>query len=289
MTDESFPEAIFEAERPRLLSMAIRFVGDRATAEDIVQTAWIRVADSDSSAVEKPEALLTTVVSRLAIDHLRRRSTKDVQTGDISSFEELHLDHSLEDEVIKADEVSQALLVVLDALHPAERLAFVLHDVFAVPFEQIGIILGRSTSASKQLASRARARVQGGNKNSLRDEARSREIVDAFLVAAKGGDMTGLVTLLHPDIVMTADKAALAMGATATAGPTEVASVFSGRALGAEVVLIDGSPSLAWIVNGNLKVVWEFVFGEDGIAQIDMLASSDLLETLHVERLTSGD
>ena len=186
-----------------------------------------------------------------------------------------------EDEVLLVDTVGSALLVVLDTLRPAERLAFVLHDIFAVPFDAIGPIRGRSSTAAKQLASRARHKVQGTGPPPGADPARQREVVDAFLAASRGGDFDALVGLLDPDVVLQADAAAVSMGSPAEVrGAMAVAGTFSGRALAARPALIDGVVGVVWAVSGRPKVAWDLTISDGRIVHIDMLAARDSLDDL---------
>ena len=179
-----------------------------------------------------------------------------------------------------SDTVGSALLVVLDTLSPSERLAFVLHDVFAVPFDEIGGISGRSSNASKQLASRARQKVQGSSAPDA-DPARQRIVVDAFLAASRNGDFEALVALLDPDVVFEADATAARMGSPEEIrGAPAVAGVFSGRALGAQPALIDGAIGVVWIVGGQAKVAWDFTIELGKIVHIEMLAAPETLGAL---------
>jgi RNA polymerase sigma-70 factor (ECF subfamily) len=194
-----------------------------------------------------------------------------------------------EDEALLADTVGSALLVVLDSLSPAERLAFVLHDMFAVPFDEIGTIIGRSSNAAKQLASRARHKVQGSGPVADADPTRQREVVDAFLVASRNGDFDALVALLDPDIVLEADSAAVRMGsAVEVLGATAVARTFSGRALAAQPALIDGAVGIVWAVSGRPKVAWDFTISHGKIVHIDMLAAPDSLDDLDLTILNNA-
>ncbi|MGH9283287.1 MAG: sigma factor-like helix-turn-helix DNA-binding protein, partial [Acidimicrobiales bacterium] len=180
-----------------------------------------------------------------------------------------------------ADSVGAALLVVLDTLRPAERLAFVLHDLFAVPFDEIGPIVGRSAAAAKQLASRARHKVQGTDPIAGADPIRQREVVDAFLAASRNGDFDALVALLDPDVVLHADPVAVHMGSPEILrGAAAVAGTFSGRALAARAALIDGAVGVVWAVGGRPKVAWDFTITDGRIVHIDMLAAPDALDDL---------
>ena len=186
-----------------------------------------------------------------------------------------------EHEALLADGVGSALLVVLDSLSPAERLAFVLHDVFAVPFHEIGAIVGRSPNAAKQLASRARHKVQGSDPVPDADRTRQREVVGAFLAASRNGEFDALVALLDPDVVLQADSAAVRMGSPEEVrGATAVAGIFSGRARAAQPALIDGAVGVVWAVGGRPKVAWDFTIRHGKIVHIDMLAAPDGLDDL---------
>src|SRR4051794_20275953 len=227
----------FEANRTRLRAVAYRMLGSINEADDAVQEAWFRFSRSDTGSIENLGAWLTTVVSRVCLDMLRSRaSRREDPTAD-----EVHTDtHDAtavdpEHDAVMADSVGAALLVVLDTLTPAERLAFVLHDMFAVPFDEIATIVGRTPDAARQLASRARRRVQGASTAGEPDPARQRAVIDAFLAASRNGDFEALVALLDPDIVLEADAAAVKMGSPeVTRGATAVANTFSGRALAAQ-------------------------------------------------------
>jgi Sigma-70, region 4 len=188
-----------------------------------------------------------------------------------------------EDEALLVDTVGSALLMVLDTLRPAERLAFVLHDVFGVPFDEIGPMISRSSTAAKQLASRARHKVQGTEPLPDVDPARQREVVDAFLAASRRGDFDTLVGLLDPDVVLEADAAAVRMGSPAEVrGASAVAGTFSGRALAAQPALIDGFVGMVWAVGGRPKVAWDLTISHGKIVHIDMLAARDSLDALDV-------
>src|SRR5215467_548558 len=199
----------FEAERPRLRAVAYRMLGSLAEAEDAVQEVWLHLSRCDTSTISNLGGWLTTVVARVCLNMLHARKSRREESLEASgSFtvtgDEREIDPELEIEL--ADSVGLALLVDLDTLAPAERLAFVLHDVFAVPFEEIGRIVERSPAAARQLASRARRRVQGAEVERGPDLARQREVVDAFLAAARGGDMGALLAVLDPGVVARADR-----------------------------------------------------------------------------------
>jgi RNA polymerase sigma factor (sigma-70 family) len=279
----------FETHRAHLQAVAYRMLGSQTEADDAVQEAWIRLSRSDTDDIQNLGGWLTTVVSRVSLDMLRSRASRREEPAGVHASEHLVAaagPDNPEQEAVLADSVGSALLVVLDTLTPAERLAFVLHDMFAVPFDEIGTIVGRTPNAAKQLASRARHKVQGSDRVGDADPVRRRAIVDAFLAASRNGEFEALVALLHPEIVLQADAAAVQMGSPEIVrGAPEVAGVFSGRALGAQPALIDGGIGIAWAVGGRLKVVWDFTITDGKITHIDMLATIDSLEELDLTLL----
>jgi len=250
--DEAVAEA-FEEQRGRLVAVAYRMLGSRADAEDVVQEAWLRLARQDAAVIDTLAGWLTTVVGRVCIDVLRSRRTKPETSYD--GLPELLIteegDGSLEDDALLAESVGLALLVVLDALGPAERLAFVLHDMFAVPFEEIGQIIGRSGDAAKVAASRARRKVQGTHRTTG-DRRQERAVVDAFLKAARHGDFDGLLRVLDPDVAW---RSHTARGVVVKLGSTAVASRAQrgARARGsARSMRVNGQPGIvAWSVDGR--------------------------------------
>ena len=276
----------FEAHRTHLRTVAYRMLGSWGEADDAVQEAWFRLNRSDTTEIENLGGWLTTVVGRVSLDMLRSRASRreDPVGADLPDPVPGATTTSGTDpehEAMLADTVGSALLVVLDTLSPAERLAFVLHDMFAVPFDEIGAIVGRSPNAAKQLASRARRKVQGRDVALEADPARRRAIVDAFLAASRGGDLDALMALLDPDIVMHADGAAVAMGSPEeTRGAAAVAGTFSGRALGAQPALVDGGVGIVWAVRGRPKVVFDFMIEDGRVVHIDILAADDTLDGL---------
>ncbi|WP_203782988.1 sigma-70 family RNA polymerase sigma factor [Paractinoplanes rishiriensis] len=236
----------FERERARLVAVAHRMLGSRADAEDAVQEAWLRLARQDAGAIDNLGGWLTTVVGRVCIDVLRsRRARPETSYEDRLPEFVLTEDSGVapEDEALLADSVGTALLVVLDALGPAERLAFVLHDLFAVPFDDIGQIIGRSADATKMLASRARRKVQG-TPRPAEERRKQREVVDAFLAAARGGDFDGLLRLLHPQVTWRSYSAHGLVGRDGAAAVAE--RVLHGiRAVATAVpALLNGEPAL---------------------------------------------
>jgi RNA polymerase sigma-70 factor (ECF subfamily) len=276
----------FEAHRARLRAVAYRMLGSQGEANDAVQEAWLRLSRSDAKDIENLGGWLTTVVGRVSLDMLRSRASRREEPAGAHLAE--HAERAAggsdpEHEALLADTVGSALLVVLDSLSGAERLAFVLHDMFAVPFDEIGAIVGRSPNAAKQLASRARHKVQGSGPVADADPTRQREVVDAFLAASRNGDFNALVALLDPDVVLQADAAAVGMGSPdEVRGAPAVAGIFSGRALGAQAALIDGAVGVVWVVGGQPKVAWDFAIAAGKVVHIDMLAAPDSLNGLEL-------
>jgi RNA polymerase sigma factor (sigma-70 family) len=274
----------FEAHRAHLRAVAYRMLGSQGEADDAVQEAWIRLNRSDTDDIENLGGWLTTVVARVSLDMLRSRSSRrEEPTGEALPEPAAGAPAAgdPEHEAVMADTVGAALLVVLDTLTPAERLAFVLHDMFAVPFEQIGGIVGRSPNAAKQLASRARNKVRGVGHVPEVDPLRQRAVVDAFLAASRNGDFDALLGLLDPDVVLAADTAAVEMGSPQELrGAAAVAGTFSGRALAAQPALIDGAVGVVWAVGGRPKVVWDFTIENGTVTHIDMLAAPESLDGL---------
>jgi RNA polymerase sigma factor (sigma-70 family) len=277
----------FEASRPRLRAVAYRMLGSHAEAEDAVQEVWLRLARADRAGVENLGGWLTTVTARVCLDHLRSRTSRREDPTATETFEAT-VDHTAGDDdpehqALMGDSVGSALLVVLDLLAPAERVAFVLHDVFGVPFDEIADIVGRSPEAARQLASRARRRVRGTDAESEVDPVRHRQVVDAFLAAARSGDFEGLVALLDPDVVLRPDAAALRMGALReTHGAAEVAAALSGGARAAQVALIDGVAGLVWAPGGRIRGVVAFTVIGERIVEIDVTGDPERLQLLDI-------
>jgi RNA polymerase sigma-70 factor, ECF subfamily len=270
--------AEFEKHRPRLRTVAYRMLGSATEADDAVQEAWLRLSRSDASQVENLGGWLTTVVGRVCLDMLRSRRSRREEPlePDVRAAS----DNNPEQEALLADSLGIALLVVLETLTPAERVAFVMHDMFAMPFDEIATIVGRSEAATRQLASRARRRVQGGGLPDA-DLARRREIVDAFLAASRQGDFQALLSLLDPDAVARADDAAVLMGAGREArGSRAVAETFAGRARVARAALIDGEPGLVWEQAGKPRVVFTFTIAAGRIVAIDLIADQERIRDL---------
>jgi len=279
----------FEAHRAHLRAVAYRILGSPADAEDAVQEAWLRLSRSDSSQVENLGGWLTTVVARVSLTMLQSRKTRREDPAGSHLPEEIAASTDgagPEHQAVLADSVGLALLVVLDTLTPAERLVFVLHDMFAMPFEEIAPIVERTPAATRQLASRARRRVQGADTTQDTDLTRRREIVQAFLAASRNGDLGALVTMLDPDVVLRADQTVVRIGAEAeTRGAQAVAARFSGQARAAKLALIDGVAGLVWATGGRPRVVFSFTLSGEKITAIDLLGDPDLLGRLDVVTL----
>jgi len=280
----------FEAERSHLRAVAYRMLGSQNEADDAVQESWLRLSRSDTSAIENLGGWLTTVVARVCLDMLRSRESRREESLDARESDPLTLREEggdPEQEALMADSVGLALLVVLDTLNPAERLAFVLHDLFAMPFDEIAPIVGRSPTAARQLASRARRRVQGATTDTEADLTRQREIVDAFLAASRGGDLDALLALLDPDVVLRSDHAAVAVGASPEVrGAAAVAGTFSGRARTAQLALIDGAAGVVWVTGGQPRIIFSFTIRNGKIVAIDLLADPERLRQTNLEILS---
>ena len=252
----------FEAARPRLIAVAQRLLGSRNDAEDAVQETWVRLQRSaGADEVTNLGGWLTTVTSRVCLDVLRARRSRPELLTDETVHPVTAVEAGPEAAAEAADGVGTALLVVLDALGPAERLAFVLHDVFAVPFDEIGPVVDRSPTAARQLASRARRRVQGGSPTAptAGSRGRRREVVDAFLAASREGRFADLLAVLDPDAVVRSDAAAAAMGSEPELrGAEAVARAYEGRARAIAPALVDGLPGAVWRHRGQIKVVFVF-------------------------------
>jgi RNA polymerase sigma-70 factor, ECF subfamily len=280
----------FEVSRPRLRSLAYRMLGSHDEADDAVQETWIRLDRSDPASVENLQGWLTTVVARICLDRLRSRSSRpedsagappDHVTATTAGPGDGNGDPA--DDVVMAESIGAALSVLLDRLSPAERVAFVLHDVFAVPFGAVGQILDRSPDAARQLASRARRRVQGSTTARTVDLVRHREIVDAFLRATQHGDFDALVRLLDPEVELRPDAAALQMGALREMrGAAEVAAALSGGAKAAQRAIVEGLAALVWAPGGHTRGVIEFTIVDERIATIAVTGDADRIAELDI-------
>jgi RNA polymerase sigma factor (sigma-70 family) len=282
MDEKKFLAEKFEANRGHLRAVAYRMLGSTAEVDDAVQETWLRLSRSDTSAVENLGGWLTTVIARVCLDMLRaRKSRREEPMG--PHVPEPAADDAHGRDAEMADSVGAALLVVLETLAPAERLAFVLHDMFAVPFEEIAPIVGRTPAAARQLASRARRRVQGAPPPDG-DISRQRKIVDAFLAASRNGDFEGLLAVLDPDVVFCADQAAQRLGSLAEIrGATAVAETFKGRAQAAKPARIDGEPGVVVILRGQLRIVMRLTISGDRIAAMDAVADAERIGQFDVE------
>ncbi|MFE0465308.1 sigma-70 family RNA polymerase sigma factor [Kitasatospora sp. NPDC058965] len=286
----------FEAERAQLRSVAYRMLGSLAEAEDAVQEAWLRLTRSDPTGVRNLAAWLTTVVGRVCLDQLRARTARreeelpepdgSVRLPDpvVSGSAALDPEH----EVLVADSVGIALMVVLETLSPAERVAFVLHDMFEVPFEEIAPVLDRTPAATRQLASRARRRVQGATPAADTDRARKREVVAAFLTAARSGDFDALLAVLDPGVLARSDGGAL-VPSVLRRGAAEVAGqaiAFARFAADARPVLVNGSPGVLAFADGRVLSVMSFTIHDGRITRLDILTDPVRLAALG---LTGGN
>jgi RNA polymerase sigma-70 factor (ECF subfamily) len=282
---------LFERERPRLNGAAYRMLGSATEAEDAVQETWLRLSRTDTASVNNLGGWLTTVVARVCLDMLRARTNhREQPLDDLSDLAGPVPDP--EQEALLADSLGAALLVVLETLPPPARVAFVLHDLFGVPFETIAPILDRSTDATKQLASRARRRVQGAPVPEARKQ-RQRAIVEAFLAASRDGDFAALLSLLDPEVVLRADQDAVesaaanrAAGAPPLArevrGARAVADAFAGRARAARLASIDGWPGAAFAPGGTPRAAFTFTVEHGRIRAIEVVSNPASLEALAI-------
>ena len=286
MDDDDWLAGRFEASRSRLRSMAYRMLGSLGDAEDAVQDAWLHASGAGPGAVDNLEGWLTTIVTRVCLDRLRSRKSRREEPLDAE--EPLAAEESVlagpEQEAVLADSVGLALLVVLDMLAPAERVAFVLHDMFGLPFGEIAAIAGCSPAAARQLASRARRRVRGTAPVSGIRLARQREVAEAFLAAARGGDLSALLAVLDPEVVLHADAASVPTGVPMTirgaAAVARGARASSGRSRYSGVALVNGIPGIVMAARGRLILVLAFTIDGGKISQIDVIADPARLEDL---------
>ncbi|GAB3392795.1 sigma-70 family RNA polymerase sigma factor [Amycolatopsis echigonensis] len=273
--------AQFEEERPRLRGVAYRMLGSLAEADDAVQEAWLRVDSADISEVRNLPAWLTTVVARVCLNLLRTRERRREDSLDAFPLDRGDDSADLAEEAQLAESVGLAMLVVLDVLGPAERIAFVLHDLFAVPFEDIAQILDRSPAAVRQLASRARRRVRGGEAGPA-DASKRRGVVEAYLAAAREGDFAGLLKVLAPDVVLHSDTGAAPVVLRGVRAVSKGALLASEVARSTQVALVDGVPGLVLAPRGRLAVVLKFVFDGDLITGIDVISAPERLRGLEI-------
>jgi RNA polymerase sigma factor (sigma-70 family) len=284
MTDGDWLAERFEEHRGRLRAIAYRMLGSSSDADDAVQEAWLRFSRADTSDVHNLGSWLTTVVSRVCLNMLeaRRSRPQPLAAPDLPEPPASEAESDPEHEALLADSVGLALLVVLDTLTPTERVAFVLHDVFAIPFDEIAPIVERSVPATRQLASRARARVRRHEGNGEADRLGQAALVDAFLAAARAGDFDALLAVLDPDVVLRADGRAVALGAAPETRGAEPVAAWSRRARGARPALLAGAPAAAWLPGGSLRVVYDFTVSGDRITAIDLIADPERLTRLEL-------
>lgn len=292
----------FEETRKHLKAVAYQMLGSKGEAEDAVQEAWIRLNSSNSEEIENLRGWLTTVVARICLDMLRSRKTKREEP-----LEEKHSDiaddkpaNHFEKDLLLADSVGPALMLVLDLLTPAERIAFVLHDIFDLSFAEIAPIIDRTEEATRQLASRARRRVKGAN-TSQEDLDRQQAVVSAFLAASREGNFEALIRLLHPDAVLRADEAAIKIAEANKAkgapqfkaeinGAKAVAETLKGKAMGAQLAWINGAAGATWAPGGKPAVVFAYSVSEGKISAIEVIMDKTNLEKLDIDIITSqGD
>ncbi|MFI1969844.1 RNA polymerase subunit sigma-70 [Streptomyces cinnamoneus] len=285
MDEKDFLADRFEQHRGQLRAVAYRMLGSLAEAEDAVQEAWLRLSRTDTSDVENLGGWLTRVVGRVCLDMLRSRASRGEESLDVRLPDPVVSGEDVKDpehEALVADSVGLALIVVLETLTPAERLAFVLHDMFAVPFEDIAPLVGRTPAAARQLASRARRRVRGEAPAPDADLTRQREVVSAFLAAARSGDFDALVAVLDPDVVARSDGGALrpgavVRGAAAVAGQ---AMSFARFAAVARPALVNGTAGVVSFADGQPMSVLAFTITGGKIVEIDILADPERLRRL---------
>jgi RNA polymerase sigma-70 factor (ECF subfamily) len=284
MQEQDWLAARFEADRGHLRAVAYRMLGSVAEADDAVQEAWLRLSRSDAAAIDNLGGWLTTVVGRVCLDVLRsRRSRREDSLDDVRVPDPVisgELEQDPEYQALLADSVGLALLVVLETLSPAERLAFVLHDMFAVPFEEIAPIVGSSQAAARQLASRARRRVRGSGPAAEPEPGRQRQVVEAFLAASRGGDFDGLLAVLDPEVLLRADQGSrrrLVRGAQAVAAQAMLFQRFSHDSRPA---LINGRFGLVTAPGGRIYSVMDFTVADGLVVEINLLADPQRLARL---------
>ena len=311
MADIEWLAAVFEEHRDHLRAVAYRLLGSATDADDAVQDTWLRLTGADTTDVANLRGWLTTVVARVSLNMLRSRRREQPVGDSWSGAEELAASRpgttagphvagaappaaSPEDEAVLADSVGLALLVVLDTLTPSERLAFVLHDMFAMPFDEISGVLGRTPEATRQLASRARRRVRGAsNPDHGADVSRQREVATAFIAAARGGDLSALVALLDPDVTLHADAGASPSGrAVERQGVRMVAAgavASSARATHSQLALIDGTVGIVFAPAGRLQVVVKLTVNADSkITAMDIIADQERLRRVQIAVLPAS-
>jgi len=296
MKDADWLAERFQAARPRLQRIAQRILGSTAESDDALQESWLRISRAGTGGVEDLDAWLTTVVARICLDALKRRKsrreelTPDDPRGDVVAFAP---GERPEEEAVLADSVGVALLVLLDELTPAERVAFVLHDMFDVPFDDVAAIVERTPEAARQLASRARRRVRGASPSRDAGKRRHDELVRAFFAASRAGNFSALLALLDPEATLRGDAVVVAMGGgsywqsgsleTGIKGAEPVAKTFLGRARAARPAYFEGEPAAVWVHEGRMLVLFRFTIAGDRITGIDLIGEPAALERVAVE------
>jgi RNA polymerase sigma factor (sigma-70 family) len=271
----------FGQARSHLRGVAFRMLGSAEEADDAVQEAWLRASRDGAEGVANLTGWLTTITSRICLDMLRARRRRGETLADMAELD-LAADSDPEGEAVLADSVGLALLVVLDALGPEERVAFVLHDMFSVPFAEIADIVGKSPTAAKKLASRARARIDGTPALPPADLDRQRRVVEAFLAASRAGDLDGLVAVLAPDVVRRSDFLPDLRGADDVAGETRTNMA---RAQFARLALVDGAPGLVVAPRGRLAVAIKLTIEGDRVTEVDVVTAPPRLAALNLATL----
>lgn len=289
----------FDAARPRLQRIALRMLGSAAESDDALQESWLRIGRADVASVTNLEGWLTTVVARVCLDALKRRESRHEElTPDDPrrSIAAIAPGERPEEEAMLADSIGVAMLILLDTLPPAERVAFVLHDMFEVPFDDVAAVVGRTPEAARQLASRARRRVRGAPASYDATTRRHDELVRAFLAASRSGNFSALLAVLDPGATLRADATVVAMGGAqywqtdsleaGVKGADAVARMFSGRALAAQSAFIDGEPGAVWMHEQEIRVAFRFTVTDDRITAIDLVADPATLAKSVIERPT---
>jgi RNA polymerase sigma-70 factor (ECF subfamily) len=293
MTDSEILTERFEANRERLRAIALRMLGSRAEADDALQETFVRLLRADTSGIDNFAGWCTTIIARICIDMLRERQARHEVPVD-SEVEAIAGPDDPERNKLIADSIGVAMLVVLETLTPAERVAFVLHDIFNVSFEEIASVVGRSPMAARQLASRGRRRIQGAPAEAGTDRAQQHEVVAAFLAASQSGDFSALLAVLDPGVVLHADPAAVQASAARAnkdvpALPAElpgrdaVANIFRNRARNARLALLDGDPCLAFVFGGQPRMVMDFVLEHGRIIEISMIAGPERIAAFELK------
>ena len=284
MDEQGWLAEQFDKHRAHLRAVSQRLLGSAHEADDAVQETWLRLSRTGAGEVENLRGWLTTVASRVCLDMLRARKAR--REAPMEAALDAHAGEDPQEYAVLADSLGAALLVVLDTLSPAQRLVLVLHDIFGVPFQDIGPIVGRSTDAAKMMASRARHLVRTSHADTRAgpaDANRQHRLVEAFLAASRRGDFAGLLELLHPDAAFEADAVAVkAGGFAAVRGARGVAEQFNGRAQGAQPALIDGTPGLVWAPGGTARGVFRFVTVDDRIVLIELVAEPDQIAEMRL-------